>query len=62
MYLDEPAETVGATVLARIARIPRAGDKVELAPGLHVEVTGISRRRIQKVRVRTPAATSVSVP
>jgi len=62
VHLDDAAETVGSVVLTRIARIPRAGDKVDLAPGLHVEVTGISRRRIQKVRVRTVPPSPVSVP
>ncbi|HEX7603292.1 MAG TPA: hemolysin family protein [Polyangiaceae bacterium] len=62
VHLDDAAETVGTVVLTRIARIPRAGDKVDLAPGLHVEVTGISRRRIQKVRVRTVPASPASVP
>jgi CBS domain containing-hemolysin-like protein len=51
--LDEQAEAVGVVVLAKLARIPRVGDKTELGPGATVEVIGTSRRRITAVRVRT---------
>ncbi len=50
--LDDQPEPVGAVVLQHLARLPRAGDKVELGPGVTAEVTSISRRRITKVRVR----------
>lgn len=49
---DEGAETVGTVVLARLGRIPRIGDKVELGAGATAEVTSVSRRRIMRVRVR----------
>jgi CBS domain containing-hemolysin-like protein len=48
----EWAETVGTVVLARLGRIPRIGDKVELGPEVTVEVTSVSRRRIMRIRVR----------
>jgi Mg2+/Co2+ transporter CorC len=43
---------VGALVVELLGRLPRAGDKVELAAGAQAEVTGISRRRVTRVRVR----------
>ncbi|MGD0676946.1 MAG: hemolysin family protein [Polyangiaceae bacterium] len=45
-------ETVGALVVELLGRLPRAGDKVELAPGASAQVTGISRRRVTRVRVQ----------
>jgi CBS domain containing-hemolysin-like protein len=49
---EEWAETVGTVVLARLGRIPRIGDKVELGPDATAEITSVSRRRIVRVRVR----------
>jgi CBS domain containing-hemolysin-like protein len=48
----ESGETVGAHVVELLGRLPRAGDKVEIAQGTQAEVTGISRRRVTRVRVR----------
>ena len=48
----ESRETVGAHVVELLGRLPRAGDKVELTQGAQAEVTGISRRRVTRVRVR----------
>jgi len=48
----DSGETVGALVVELLGRLPRAGDKVELARGATAEVTGISRRRVTRVRVR----------
>jgi CBS domain containing-hemolysin-like protein len=45
-------ETVGAVVVELLGRLPRAGDKVELQHGTVAEVTGISRRRVTRVRIR----------
>jgi putative hemolysin len=45
-------ESVGAFVVERLGRLPRAGDKVDLTRGCSAEVTGISRRRVTRVRVR----------
>jgi CBS domain containing-hemolysin-like protein len=59
----ELGETVGALVVELLGHLPRAGDKVELARGATAEVTGISRRRVTRVRVAIkkepePSATS----
>ncbi len=48
----DSGETVGALVVELLGRLPRAGDKVEFARGATAEVTGISRRRVTRVRVR----------
>jgi CBS domain containing-hemolysin-like protein len=48
----ESGETVGALVVELLGRLPRAGDKVELVAGAQAEVTGISKRRVTRVRVR----------
>ncbi len=45
-------EAVGTLVVELLGRLPRAGDKVELARGVTAEVTAISRRRVTRVRVR----------
>ncbi len=50
----EGGEAVGTVVQARLGRIPRTGDKVELQGGGQAEVTGMSRRRVTSVRVRVP--------
>jgi CBS domain containing-hemolysin-like protein len=47
------AEPVGAVVLARIGRLPRKGDKVQLG-GATAEITKIARRRVTQIRVRIP--------
>jgi CBS domain containing-hemolysin-like protein len=48
----ELGEPVGAFVVERLGRLPRAGDRVELARGAVAEVTAISRRRVTRLRVR----------
>jgi CBS domain containing-hemolysin-like protein len=48
----DAGETVGALVVELLGRLPRAGDKVELGRGAAAEVTGISRRRVTRVRIR----------
>jgi CBS domain containing-hemolysin-like protein len=45
-------EPVGAFVVERLGRLPRAGDKVELSKGTTAEVTALSRRRVTRIRVR----------
>jgi CBS domain containing-hemolysin-like protein len=51
-------ETVGGYVLARVGRVPSAGERFRF-DGLEVEVLEAERRRIHKVRVhRLPAAGS----
>jgi CBS domain containing-hemolysin-like protein len=44
-------EPVGAFVVERLGRLPRAGDKVDLGRGVTAEVTAISRRRVTRVRI-----------
>ena len=48
----ELGEPVGAFVVELLGRLPRAGDRVQLARGVSAEVTAISRRRVTRVRVR----------
>jgi putative hemolysin len=48
----ELGEPVGARVVEVLGRLPRAGDKVELARGATATVTGVSRRRVTRVRVQ----------
>jgi CBS domain containing-hemolysin-like protein len=47
----ERGESVGAAVVARLKRLPRVGDKVDLG-GLVAEVIHIARRRVTRVRVQ----------
>jgi CBS domain containing-hemolysin-like protein len=49
---EEWPETVGTVVLARLGRLPRRGDRVNLGTGATAEVVSVSRRRVTKVRVR----------
>jgi CBS domain containing-hemolysin-like protein len=56
----ELGEPVGALVVELLGRLPRAGDKVELARGASAVVTGISRRRVTKVRVTVKEPTERS--
>ena len=55
---DEWGEPVGTVVLAKLERLPRKGDKVELR-GATAEVTALSRRRVTQVRVRTKMGADV---
>jgi Mg2+/Co2+ transporter CorC len=48
---EEAAETLGAVVLERLARLPRRGDKVTLGVGATAEVMSLSRRRVTSLRV-----------
>jgi CBS domain containing-hemolysin-like protein len=52
---DGPYETLGGLVMARLGRIPAAGDVVEL-PGVRIEVERMSGRRVERVRVAEAAA------
>jgi len=51
----ERGESVGAVVMARLKRLPRVGDKVDLG-GMTAEVMHIARRRVTRVRVQKPAS------
>lgn len=57
-------EPVGALVVESLGRLPRAGDKVEIARGARAEVTAISRRRVVRVRLRVskPEVTAEGKP
>jgi putative hemolysin len=48
-------QTVGGLVMARLGRVPRAGDHFVFA-GLRFEVLDMDRRRVDKVLVAPPAA------
>jgi CBS domain containing-hemolysin-like protein len=58
----DAGETVGAFVVELLGRLPRAGDKVEFARGVSAEVTGISRRRVTRVRVRVQKESAEGPP
>jgi putative hemolysin len=47
----ELGETVGAHVVEILGRLPRAGDKVDFGQGATAAVTGVSRRRVTRVRL-----------
>jgi CBS domain containing-hemolysin-like protein len=52
-------ESVGAVVMARLKRLPRVGDKVDLG-GMTAEVMHIARRRVTRVRVQPASAVEVA--
>jgi CBS domain containing-hemolysin-like protein len=47
----ELGETVGALVVELLGRLPRAGDTVDFGHGATAAVTGVSRRRVTRVRI-----------
>jgi CBS domain containing-hemolysin-like protein len=54
---DEEADTIGGHVTARLGRLPRRGDRVEVGP-FRATVLEVARRRIQRLRLerlRAPA-------
>jgi CBS domain containing-hemolysin-like protein len=58
---SELGETVGALVVELLGRLPRAGDKVDFGHGATAAVTGVSRRRVTRVRL-TVKKQDVSAP
>jgi len=46
----ERNESVGSALVARLRRLPRIGDKVQVG-GMVAEVVHIARRRVTRVRV-----------
>jgi CBS domain containing-hemolysin-like protein len=48
---SEMTESLGALVMARLKRLPRAGDKVDLGDVI-AEVVHVARRRVTRVRVK----------
>ncbi len=59
---EDRSETIGTVVLDRLGRIPRIGDKVELAPRVTAMVVAVSRRRILRVRVRISTTNEPEAP
>jgi CBS domain containing-hemolysin-like protein len=47
----DAGESVGALVVEILGRLPRAGDKVDFGNGATAVVTGVSRRRVTRVRI-----------
>ncbi len=45
-------EQIGKVVLGQLGHLPRVGDIAQLADGVVAEVVGMSRRRIERLRVR----------
>jgi CBS domain containing-hemolysin-like protein len=58
---DEDADSIGGHVTARIGRLPRPGDRVDVGP-LRATVLDVVRRRVHRVRLerRAPAAAADS--
>jgi magnesium and cobalt exporter, CNNM family len=55
----EGFETVGGYLLTHLGRVPAVGEEVDI-DGLHVEVLGVERRRINKVRVSKVSRTEMA--
>ena len=49
---EDAAEPIGAVLLEKLGRLPRKGDKVDIAGNAVGIVSALSRRRITRVRVR----------
>jgi CBS domain containing-hemolysin-like protein len=47
---DEEADTIGGHVTARLGRLPRRGDRVEVGPYRAI-VLDVARRRVQRLRL-----------
>ncbi len=57
----EDEDTLGGHVTARLGRLARKGDVVTMGP-YHVEVTEVSPRRIERLRLRRAAVPASGVP
>jgi CBS domain containing-hemolysin-like protein len=53
-------ESVGAFVVELLGRLPRGGDKVELARNATAEITALARRRVTRMRIELRKAASTS--
>jgi CBS domain containing-hemolysin-like protein len=54
---EDRSTSLGAVVMARLKRLPRVGDRVEIG-GMSAEVMAIARRRVTRVRVRRDEETA----
>ena len=55
MALDDAPEQIGAVLGRKLARVPRVGDRTELAQDVVAEVASLHRRRITKVKLTRKA-------
>jgi CBS domain containing-hemolysin-like protein len=53
--LDDAPEQIGAVLGRRLARLPRVGDRTDIAQDVVAEVTSLHRRRITKVKLTRKA-------
>jgi CBS domain containing-hemolysin-like protein len=53
-------ESVGAFVVELLGRLPRGGDKVDLARNATAEITALARRRVTRMRIELRKAASTS--
>ena len=57
---DALGESVGAFVVELLGRLPRGGDKVELARNATAEITALARRRVTRMRIELRKVASTS--
>jgi magnesium and cobalt transporter len=60
-FSDEEFDTIGGLVLHELGRMPRRGEAVEIG-GLELKVQRADRRRIETLRVTTPAEIELKPP
>jgi magnesium and cobalt transporter len=60
-FSDEEYDTIGGLVLHELGRMPRRGEAVEIG-GLELKVQRADRRRIETLRVTTPAEIELKSP
>ena len=60
-FSDEEYDTIGGLVLHELGRMPRRGEAVEIG-GLELKVQRADRRRIETLRVTTPAEIELKPP
>ena len=53
---DEPVDTLGGLIVAKLGRVPQRGELVEHESGLAFEVVDADPRRVKRVRIRVPVA------
>jgi magnesium and cobalt transporter len=60
-FSDEEFDTIGGLVLHELGRMPRRGEAIEIG-GLELKVQRVDRRRIETLRVTTPAEIELKSP